>query len=57
MNKEYNFTCALLFYLVHSWCGEELWVGLQDLLFSFSVLVSPIKRWEEGAWYFIDVNH
>lgn len=57
MNKEYNFTCALLFYPVHSWCGGELQVGSQDLLFSFSALVSPIKRWEEGTHYFTNVNH
>lgn len=56
MNKEYNFTCAL-FYPVHSWCGEELWVGSQDLLFTFSAVVSPVKKWEERAWYFIDMNH
>lgn len=48
MNKEYNFTCALFFHPLHSWCGEELQVGgSQDTLFSFSALVSPIKRWEE----------
>lgn len=57
MNKEYNFTCALFFHSLHSWCGEELQAGSQDPLFSFSALVSPMKKWEEGAWYLTIVNH
>lgn len=48
MNKECNFTCDLSFHPFHSRCGEELQLCSQDLLFSFSAIVSPIKRWEEG---------
>lgn len=52
MNKEYNFTCVLVFlffYTLYSCCSEELLLGSQGPLFSSSALVSLSGKKRHGT--------